>query len=90
MGWIILSILLVILLGFAGYAIINLLKQVEQLEERDEQFTEWFLNFKKDIDRANTQLKNIDHKGSFQADDEIGFIFKEIKKVQKTLNGYFS
>jgi hypothetical protein len=90
MGWIILSIFLLLLLIIAIYAISNLLKQVERLEERDELFTEWFLNFKKDIDRANVQLKNVDHKGSFQADDEIGFIFKEIKKIQKTLNGYFS
>jgi predicted PurR-regulated permease PerM len=89
MGWIIVSILLVILLGVAIYVIRNLLRQVEQLEERDEQFANWFLNFKKDIDLASTQLKNIDHKGSFEADDEIGFIFKEIKKIQGRLNEYF-
>ena len=93
---IILAILLKIGLGVTIYMIRNLLKQNEQLEEsteilvkRDEQYAEWFLNFKKEIDRSAVQLKQIDRKGSFEADDEIGFVFKEIKKIQGRLNEYF-
>ena len=91
MGWIILLLLILLLtiIGFAGYIINNLLRQVEQLEDRDEQFAIWFLNFKKDVDLASTKLKNLDRIGSFEADDETGFIFKEIKKIQRRLDEYF-
>ena len=84
-----------ILLGIAAYFIRNLLRQVEQLEEnadqlekRDEQYTEWFLNFKKEVELASSRLKQVDRKGSFEADDEIGFMFKEIKKIQGRLKMY--
>jgi len=40
------------------------------------------------INKAYAKLKQIDHKGSFEADDEIGFFFKEVKNIQATLNEF--
>jgi len=82
-------IVLKVLLACAIYAIKGLTKQSEVLEESNEQYAEWYLNFKKEIDTAASQLRQIDRKGSFEADDEIGFMFKEIKKIQGRLNEYF-
>ena len=34
----------------------------------------------------NTQLKKIDSKGSFESDDEVGYFYKELKKIIYQLN----
>ena len=34
----------------------------------------------------NQQIKKIDHKGSFEADDEVGYFYKELKRIINQLN----
>ena len=38
--------------------------------------------------KINIELKKVDHRGSFEADDEVGFIFKEIKNTIKLLDRF--
>ena len=38
------------------------------------------------VNKADAKLKQIDHKGSFESDDEIGFFFQSVKQLQETLN----
>ena len=40
-------------------------------------------------DFINDQLKKIDHEGTFEADDEVGFFFTEIKQLGKELESLF-
>ena len=42
---------------------------------------DWISDFIKTIEKVNFDLKQIDYKGSFEADDEVGVIFKEIKNT---------
>ena len=41
------------------------------------------------IEYVNQQLKIIDEKGTFEADDEVGFFFQELKNVGKLLDNLF-
>ena len=41
-------------------------------------------------DFINNQLKEIDHKGTFEADDEVGFFFQELKELNSILNNLFT
>ena len=41
------------------------------------------------IEYFNQQLKLIDEKGTFEADDEVGFFFQELKDVGKLLDNLF-
>ena len=41
------------------------------------------------IEYVNQQLKIIDEKGTFEADDEVGFFFQELKDVVKLLDNLF-
>ena len=60
-------------------AIRNLIKKNEAMED--------FINKQSDaIAACDTRLKQIDQKGVFYADDEIGFFFKEVQKIQEALN----
>ena len=41
------------------------------------------------LEYVNQQLKIIDEKGTFEADDEVGFFFQELKDVGKLLDNLF-
>ena len=81
MGWTISTIILIILVTIMGIAMRNLLLKNERLED--------FISKKSEaIQACNQRLKQIDDKGIFYADDQIGFFFKEVQKIQEALNEF--
>jgi hypothetical protein len=40
------------------------------------------------IEVADKKLKEVDHRGSFKSDDEVGFVFEQIKSIQTILNAF--
>jgi hypothetical protein len=40
------------------------------------------------ITKSETRLKEIDRKETFKSDDEIGWFFNEIKKIQNNLSQF--
>ena len=63
---------------FANY---NLLKNYEKSEEYVENLETWLNQFSKTITDMNRQIKKIDSKGSFESDDEVGYFYKELKRI---------
>ena len=81
MEWIIITIILVIIVTAMGFALRNLLVKNEKLED--------FISKQSDaINACDQRLKQIDNKNIFYADDEIGWFFKELKKIQDALNEF--
>jgi hypothetical protein len=74
-------VFMVLLFVTSSYIIWNLNKKLELLENWVEQFVQV-------IDRVNRDLKQVDYRGSFESDDEVGFIFKEIKNTIKQLDRF--
>ena len=81
MGWIITTIVLVILTTIMSIAIRNLLRKNELLED-------FIAKQSEAINACDKRLKQIDDKGIFYADDQIGFFFKEVQKIQEALNEF--
>ena len=52
-------------------------------------YEEIILQVNDKIEYVNQQLKLIDEKGTFEADDEVGFFFQELKEVGKLLDNLF-
>ena len=78
---IILIILLTLSISISFVAIRNLIKKNEAMED--------FINKQSEaIAACDTRLKEIDQKGVFYADDEIGWFFEEVKKIQEALNEF--
>ena len=78
---IILIILLTLSVSISFVAIRNLIKKNEAMED--------FINKQSDaIAACDTRLKQVDQKGVFYADDEIGWFFEEVKKIQEALNEF--
>ena len=74
------------------FAIINLLHKYELLEDANDESidrTEYLEdNIRLISDRltiTDERLKEIDQRGSFEADDEVGFFFEEVKQLQELL-----
>ena len=57
--------------------------------KRITQYEELILKINDKIEYVNAQLKLIDEKGTFEADDEVGFFFEEIKEIGKILDNLF-
>jgi len=78
---IILSIILTVVIVVSFFIFRNLIKQNEKLED--------FIAKQSDaINVCDVRLKELDTKGMFYADDEIGFFFKEVQKIQEALNEF--
>lgn len=73
----ILSALLIV----AGFAIRNLIKKNEVLED-------FIAKQSEAIDYCDRRLNQIDDRGHFIADDEVGWFFTEVKKIQEALNEF--
>ena len=56
---------------------------------RINQYESIILNINNTIETINHQLKLIDDKGHFEADDEVGFFFDEIKQLGEQLEELF-
>ncbi len=57
--------------------------------KRINKYEDIILNFNNTIDLIKHQLKIIDNKGHFEADDEVGFFFEEIKQLSQELDNLF-
>ena len=81
-------IILTILLIVLGVALRNLLIKVEKYEDITTDQTKYLQNISKTIAESQKHLKSMDERGILQADDEIGYFFEQMKKVQEELNRY--
>ena len=77
----ILLVLVTLLFLASCYVIWNINTKLEFLED-------WISDFINTIEKVQTDLKTIDYRGSFEADDETGVIFEQIKTVLSQLNRF--
>ena len=76
-----LSIILTIVVVTSFFIIRNLILRNERLED-------FITKQSEAIEACDKRLKQIDDKGIFYADDQIGFFFKEVQKIQEALNEF--
>jgi hypothetical protein len=74
-------VLLVLVLGASLYVNYNLYKKYETLEETAQQNEQFLLAIRNRVMNKVSDLKQIDRRGSFESDDEVGHFFKELKKI---------
>ena len=77
--------LIIVVLGFTTY---NLLKKNEKCEDVIKSYENYMLNLSNTIEFSNKKLKEVDAKGTFDSDDEIGFFFKTLQFLQEQLNNF--
>lgn len=71
-----------------GYTTFNLLKKNERQEDILAGYMSYLNKISDTIKFADKKLKEVDARGSFESDDEVGFFFKQIKQIQEVLNNF--
>ena len=78
---IILLVALTIVITSSFFIIRNLIYKNETLED-------FIIKQSEAINACDKRLKEIDDKGVFYADDQVGWFFKEVQKIQEALNEF--
>ena len=84
----VLSIILGILLIISVIALRNLLIKVEKYEDVVQDQVRYLQNISKTITESQKHLQNLDERGVFQSDDEVGLFFESMKTIQEELDRY--
>jgi len=82
--------------GIFIFTTIRLMKRIEtmedyvnEVEKSNNEYFNFFTSLKTRVSDSYSHLKNIDRLGSFENDDETGYIYKELKKIIEALNQGF-
>tara|TARA_B110000977_G_C11016859_1_gene469809 strand:- start:782 stop:1096 length:315 start_codon:yes stop_codon:yes gene_type:complete len=84
----IISGVLVAFILFLVYIVYNLLMKVEKYEDVTVDQTKYLQRVSELIRDSKMHLQKLDEKGVFQSDDEVGYFFNTMKKIQDELNTY--
>ena len=85
----ILEIILLLITLCMGYITFNLFRKNETYEDTIELYQNWIEQFDIAIKDTDQKLNEIDNKGTFKSDDEVGFFFDYLKELNKGLSDLF-
>lgn len=66
------------------------MRKNEKLEKIIDEQNQILNNISHKIQDANVSLEEIDHKGTFKSDDEVGWFFENLKDMSNNLNNYLN
>lgn len=84
----VLSIIFAILSIVLAYFTWNLMRKVEQYEDIAQYQQNYIENISTIIGESSKRLQEVDGRGTFESDDEVGFFFKTLKEVQGVLDEF--
>ena len=64
-----------------GYSTFNLMRKVENLEDNLLETEDEISDIKSKIKRTIDTMREIDQKGGFESDDEVGIVFDGLKEI---------
>ena len=85
---IVLTIALTLVTTASFFIIRNLIKKNENQEDVIKEYEDFIAKQSEAITACDVRLKEVDDKGMFYSDDQIGFFFKEVQKIQEALNEF--
>ena len=85
---IVISVIALIIFGVLGYIIFNLNRKVVKQEEIINYQVGYLRNVAYLINESKIYVEQLDEKGAFRSDDEVGVFFNFMKEIQETINEY--
>ena len=82
MWWWILTILFFLISVGSSTLVYFSLRRINQYESL-------IIEIQNILEYATVKMKQVDAKGHYEADDETGFFFQQLKELQELLNGIF-
>jgi hypothetical protein len=71
-----------------GYTTFNLLKKNEKAEDAIISYQEYINGIGSTVEFINKRIDEIDSRGTFKSDDEVGFFFDRLKMLNDMLRPY--
>ena len=84
----IVEIILMVLVLVLGYTSWVQMIKVESYDELVEDQQTWINEFINRVDIMSNTLKEIDSKGTFESDDEVGVFFKSLQQLQERIETF--
>ena len=84
---ILLVVLGIVIIGLS-YVVFNLNRKVIKQEEILEYQVGYLRNVSYLIQESKIYVEQLDEKGAFRSDDEVGVFFNFMKEIQDTINAY--
>ena len=78
----IIELILTIIIISLGVTLFYALRRINQYEDI-------LIDFQNIINFASEKMKQVDAQGHYESDDETGFFFEELKKLQSLLDNLF-
>ena len=75
----------VVILGFTTF---NLLRKNEKQEDILAEYITYLDQLSRIIEISDEKLKKIDERQIFKSDDEVGFMYEQIKELQRILSNF--
>ena len=85
---IVITTILGIMVVILGYTTFNLLRKNEKQEDILTGYMTYLNKISQTIEAADKKMQEVDIKGSFKSDDEVGFFFQQIQSIQTILNAF--
>jgi len=83
-----LSIILALVVITSFFVIRNLFLKNEKLDDILNKYEDFISKQNEAIEACDQRLKQVDDRGIFKSDDEIGWFFKELQSIQDALNEF--
>ena len=71
-----------------GYTTFNLMRKNEKAEDVINSYQTYIIDVTETVEFIDVRLKEIDEKGAFKSDDEVGFFFERIKMLNSALKSF--
>ena len=71
-----------------GFTTLNLLRKNEKQEDILTGYITYLDQLSRMIEISDEKLKKIDERGIFKNDDEVGFMYEQIKELQRILSNF--
>ena len=85
---IVITTILGIMVVILGYTTFNLLRKNEKQEDILTGYMTYLNKISQVIEASDKKMQEVDAKGSFKSDDEVGFFFQQIQSIQTILNAF--
>jgi hypothetical protein len=70
---------------FGGYLLVRKNNKLEKIVVDQQQYIDAISII---IQDSENTIKELDNRGAFEADDEVGTFFRNLKQIQEVLNGF--
>jgi len=76
---------LIEIIGLAGYLLIRKNNKLERIVAEQQNYIDAISII---IQDSENTIKELDARGAFESDDEVGTFFRNLKEIQEVLNGF--